>query len=163
MDDFLKLYGDISNRLYKYILKMSGDVTITEDIIQETFYRSMEHMIVCKKELKQSWFFTVARNLYFDHTRSQKKYIFSEKLQNEKETVLGIPEKELEQKIVSEQIQEILKQMNETYRKILILREFKELSYSDIAKETHMSPAQVKITLYRARNKFKRLYERRNK
>ena len=161
MDDFLKLYGDISNRLYKYMLKMSGDVHITEEIIQETFYRAMEHMLLSKEELKQSWLFTVSRNLYFDHTRRLKKQICSEELDKEEQTVLGIPEKELDQKIISAQIQEVFDLMNETYREILILREFKELSYSDIANQMNMNITQVKITLFRARKKFKMLYERR--
>jgi len=123
MDDFLKLYEDISNQLYKYILKMSKDTYITEEIIQETFYRAMEHMVVSKEELKQSWFYTVARNLYFDYTRKQKKFLNNDSLENNEESILGIPEKELEQKLISDDIQNILNQMNETYKEILILRD----------------------------------------
>lgn len=163
MDDFLKLYEDISNQLYRYILKMSKDTYITEEIIQETFYRAMEHMVVSKEELRQSWFYTVARNLYFDYTRKQKKFLSNDSLGDTEESILGIPEKELEQKLISDDIQNILNQMNETYKEILILREFKELSYSDIAIKLKMNIPQVKITLFRARNKFKKLYERGNK
>lgn len=163
MEDFLKLYEDISNQLYRYILKMSKDTYLTEEIVQETFYRAMEHMIVSKKELRPSWFFTVARNLYFDYTRNQKKFLNNDKLENNEESILGIPEKELEQKLITDDIRNVLNQMNDTYRKILILREFKELSYSAIASKMKMSTPQVKITLFRARNKFKKLYERGNK
>lgn len=163
MDDFLKLYEDISNQLYKYILKMSKDKYITEEIIQETFYRAMEHMVVSKEELRQSWFYTVARNLYFDYTRKQKKFLNNDSLGDTEESILGIPEKELEQKLISDDIQNILNQMNETYKEILILREFKELSYSDIAIKMKMTSPQVKITLFRARSKFKKLYERGKK
>ena len=52
----------------------------------------------------------------------------------------------------------ILSRMSEEYRMALVLYEIEQLSYKDIAQRLNWSIAKVKVTIYRARIKFRQLY-----
>jgi len=49
----------------------------------------------------------------------------------------------------------------ETYRTVLILREFENMSYQEIGMVMDLRLQQVKATLFRARRRFRQLYVRR--
>ncbi|MFZ5353077.1 MAG: RNA polymerase sigma factor [Bacillota bacterium] len=162
MNDFEKLYNDIERKLYKYVMKLCGNEHIVEEILQETFYRALCHMSVNSEQLKHSWFFTVSRNIYYDMVRKQRKLDSEENDYGCFESILGLPHIDLEKKESRMIIMETLEELNEKYRLILCLRVFDELSYSEIADKMGMSIEQVKINLFRARNKFRNIYRGRD-
>jgi len=57
------LYGDLA-RLYRYIARLTGNEQLMQDILQETFLKAAEHLLVSSDILKPAWFYTVARNCY---------------------------------------------------------------------------------------------------
>jgi RNA polymerase sigma-70 factor, ECF subfamily len=156
------IYIDIKKQLYTYIYKLSGDNYITEEIIQETFYKALEQIMYLDKELSQGWFFKVARNLYFDYLRKQKKVIVTEDIDQimDKNSVSITVLNEIDRSIEHDNIQKILSLLGENYRRIIVLKEFNNFSYEKIAEEMGMNVNQVKVTLFRARKSFKKLYER---
>ncbi len=58
------------------------------------------------------------------------------------------------------EIQNILGKMNPVYKHILLLKYDYELSYKEIATVLEMKEETVRVSLYRARNEFKKLYRR---
>jgi len=59
------------------------------------------------------------------------------------------------------EVEAILKALPETYRNILVMYYFKEMSYKEIAQEIGMSMGTVKSQLHRAKKKFTELYYKR--
>lgn len=153
-----ELYSDIKDKLYSYIMKLSGNRHIAEEIVQETFCRALEQILIGKYELSASWFYTVARHLYFDYIKKQSRYTYDVDLDKE-DSSISSPDNNLIKSDEAAHIQKVLSQLKDSYREILELREFKELSYEEIAKITGMNLIQVKVTLYRARKKFRELYK----
>ncbi|MBC8062127.1 MAG: hypothetical protein H7Y18_15855 [Clostridiaceae bacterium] len=43
--DIEEIYENIKTQLYIYIYRLSGDKYITEEILQETFYKALEQKI----------------------------------------------------------------------------------------------------------------------
>jgi len=154
-----ELYSGIKDKLYYYIMKLSGNSHIAEEIVQETFCRALEQILIDKRELNTAWFYTVARHLYFSYIKKQSKYKYTENLDKQHEDSANNPDNNLIKSDEATAIKKVLSQLKDSYREILELREFKELSYDEIAKITGLSLVQVKVTLYRARNKFKELYK----
>jgi len=154
-----ELYSGIKDKLYSYIMKLSGNSHIAEEIVQETFCRALEQILIDKRELNTAWFYTVARHLYFKYIKRQSKYKYTEIIDKEDEDMGNKPGDNIIKSDEAEDIKKILYQLKDIYREVLELREFKELSYDEIAKITGLSLPQVKITLYRARSKFKELYK----
>jgi RNA polymerase sigma-70 factor (ECF subfamily) len=154
-----ELYSGIKDKLYSYIMKLSGNSHIAEEIVQETFCRALEQLLIDKKELSTSWFYTVAKHLYFDYIKKQKKYKYDEDLDKEDQNSTNNPDNNLIKSDEAASVKRVLSQLKDSYSEILVLREFKELSYDEIAKITGMNLMQVKVTLYRARSKFRDLYK----
>ncbi|MBL4935647.1 RNA polymerase sigma factor [Clostridium sp. YIM B02515] len=163
MLDIERLYSDISKELYIYIYKLSGNKDISEEIVQETFFRAMEQILLGNEVLNKAWFYTVGRNLFFDYVRRQHRQEPSDKIEELIDKSSTPSDSELSKSIDRKDIEVVLNSMKESYKNILILREFKELSYEEIAKFMNISVGQVKITLFRARKNFKKMYERRLK
>jgi RNA polymerase sigma-70 factor (ECF subfamily) len=153
-----ELYSDIKDKLYSYIMKLSGNSHIAEEIVQETFCRALEHILIDKRELSTAWFYTVARHQYFDFIKKQQKYKYDVDFDKEVDGSRNDPDDNLVKHDEAAAIQKVLSQLKDSYREILELREFKELSYEEISKITGMNLVQVKVTLYRARSKFRELY-----
>jgi RNA polymerase sigma-70 factor (ECF subfamily) len=153
------LYSGIKDKLYSYIMKLSGNSHIAEEIVQETFCRALEQILIDKRELSTSWFYTVAKHLYFDYIKKQKKYKYDEDLDKEDQNSTNNPDNNLIKSDEAASVKRVLSQLKDSYSEILVLREFKELSYDEIAKITGMNLMQVKVTLYRARSKFRDLYK----
>jgi RNA polymerase sigma-70 factor, ECF subfamily len=154
------LYKDIKDKLYRYMIKLSGNSHIAEEITQETFCRAFEHILIGKGNLSAAWFYTVAKHLYFDYVKRQSKFDSDEELNLEDETPSSNPDYNILQKSEKNLVRKVLLQLKDNYREILILREFKELSYEEISRLTGLSMEQVKVTIYRARSKFKEMYEK---
>ncbi|MDP4090159.1 MAG: sigma-70 family RNA polymerase sigma factor [Bacillota bacterium] len=159
MPELEELYSDIKDRLYGYIMKLSSSRHIAEEIVQETFCRALEQLLIDKRELSYAWFYTVARHLFFDYIKKQNKYKYTEDLENDMEDSTNSPDSGLIKSDEASDVKRVLSKLNDSYRQILELREFKELSYDEISRMTGMSREQVKVTLYRARSKFRELYK----
>ncbi|GAA0182842.1 hypothetical protein SH2C18_51400 [Clostridium sediminicola] len=50
MKNLEQLYEEISIDIFKYIMNLSGNKAIAEDIVQETFYKALEHMTTNEKK-----------------------------------------------------------------------------------------------------------------
>src|SRR4028118_745958 len=66
------IWPEAQTRLIRFVLSLGGDVQTAEDIAQEVALRAIDHHVAfhdandfCK------WGNRVARNLYYDHTRSR--------------------------------------------------------------------------------------------
>lgn len=163
MLDIEKLYKEIGKELYIYIYKLSGEKDVSEEVVQETFYRAMEQILLGNEVLNKAWFYTVGRNLFFDYVRRQHRQEPSDEIEELIDKSSELSDTTLLKAIDRQDIKIVLSSMKEIYKNIIILREFKELSYEEIAKIMNMSIGQVKITLFRARKNFKKIYERRLK
>lgn len=153
-----ELYSSIKDKLYSYIMKLSGSSHIAEEIIQETFCRALEQLLTDSRELSTAWFYTVAKHLYFHYIRKQKKYTCTEDIDKEEYSAASL-DNNLIKSDEAAAVKRVMSKLKDNYREILELREFKELSYEEISKVTGMSIVQVKVTLFRARSKFKELYK----
>lgn len=154
-----ELYSEVKVKIYSYIMKLSGSSHIAEEIVQETFCRALEQILIDKKELSLSWFYTVAKHLYFNYVKKQNRYSYTDDYDKVDEADNSSPDEKLIKADEAAAIKKVLAQLKDSYREILELREYKELSYDEISKRTGMNLVQVKVTLFRARSKFKELYK----
>ncbi|HEU4363284.1 MAG TPA: sigma-70 family RNA polymerase sigma factor [Mycobacterium sp.] len=65
------LYDEHAAALWRYALRLTGDHSRAEDIVQETLLRAWQHPEVGGSTAR-AWLFTVARNLVIDQSRSAR-------------------------------------------------------------------------------------------
>lgn len=166
--DLETVYLAFADPLYFYLLKLTGSAVTAEELVQETFYRATLSLDLYENGQVKSWLFKVARNAYMDEWRKRQRWKwvpFYDYLRNTSdfESPYGVPEKELAEKDLTESVQSVLTLLPENYRSILYLREYEQFTYEELGETLDLSPDQVKVTLYRARQRFKTLSERLGK
>ena len=155
---FHTVYEEYKDSVYGYLLYMTKDIQLAEDLSQETFLKIFLNLGRFKgKSSIKTWVLKIARNTFLTYARKKNPVLLEEqeiiKAAHETSEIL---EDTIIQKI---QIQEILMSLNELDRTIILLRDYEELSYEEIASILDISAGALKSRLYRARQKFKKLYQ----
>ena len=68
------LYDEHASVLWRYALRLTGDASHAEDVVQETLLRAWQHpeVIGDTERSARAWLFTVARNMIIDDRRSAR-------------------------------------------------------------------------------------------
>ena len=68
MTDFEKLFIDNRDFIFKYLMKLTRDSSLAEELTQETFFRAyMNYSSLRDKEKVSVWLCQIAKNTYFAH------------------------------------------------------------------------------------------------
>ncbi len=143
------------NRIRAIIRKIMG--TDNEDIEQEVYIRTWQNLDKYKEEGKfKQWISTITANLCRDYFKS-KEYHQSIVVLDDEEVLENIKssDKQQEEIIDAKMRQKIILKAVDSLpaklRKIVILFEFEELSYEQIARKTGLPQGTVKSRLFNAR------------
>ncbi|MBR2878557.1 MAG: RNA polymerase subunit sigma, partial [Clostridia bacterium] len=74
MTDFEKLFNENREFIFRYLMKMTRNVSLSEELTQETFFRAyMNYASLRNKEKASVWLCQIAKNTYFAWYNEQKK------------------------------------------------------------------------------------------
>ena len=148
MDESLvhELYEQHKDGIFRYILSMTADRYLAEDILQETFVKLLKTGILPDAGKEQAWLYKVARNKCFDILRKRKKH--------EELTEIVVPEPDEKWEFF-----ELISPLNEKEREIVSLRFIGRFSHKEIAKITGMTVASTKKRYERAIKKLRDMEE----
>ena len=152
-----KMYEAYYMRVYSYAVTLTGSKQLAEEITQETFFRAMTKSASFRREADEvTWLCTIARNLFYDEKRRQKK---TEPLPED----LQSGEKSIEQMAAdrdsSFRIHLALHALEEPYREAFELRVFGELSFREIGTIFGKTENWARVTYHRARLKLQERME----
>lgn len=153
---FVSLYNRYKNPIYAFCVKMLGDRTLAQDVMQETFLRVYENRDrLLNTSSFKSWVFTIARNQCLNQLRRAKRQVSLEGAPLPVDPL--VPQGQMSHLEKSEQmalVNHFLNELKEDYREVLILREYQNLSYEEIAAVTRSTLSAVKSRLFKARRKL---------
>lgn len=68
------LHDEHSPALWRFVLRLTGDRQLAEDVVQEALLRAWKHpeILAQGESAARSWLYTVARNLVIDDRRSAR-------------------------------------------------------------------------------------------
>ncbi|WP_077370010.1 RNA polymerase sigma factor [Anaerosalibacter sp. Marseille-P3206] len=153
MTELESLYRAYFQDVYLYILSLSKDEHIAEDITSEAFINAIKSIDTFKGDCDiRVWLCQIAKNCYYSYLRKNKKIIYTD------EEPEHISEINIEQSIVSKEdsikIHEILHKLKEPYKEVFSLRIFSELSFREIGYLFGKSENWACVTYHRARKKI---------
>lgn len=146
------IYEKYFTFVYKYILSLCQNVTIAEDITQETFYKALKNLDTFEGKSKiETWLCQIAKNLYFNqYIKDNRNLKFGD---------TNVPGKSAEKNLIlnesSFEIHKILFKLPEPYKEVFSLRTFGELSFSQIGELFEKSESWARVTHHRAKLKIK--------
>ena len=154
-DDILPL----KDKLFRLALRITFDRAEADDVVQDTMIRVWNK----REEWTQfgsieAYCLTVAKNLAID--RSQKKEAQNVELtpEMEEESEISGPYDQLVNNERMSIIHRLINELPEKQRLIMQLRDIEGESYKEIAKILNLTEEQVKVNLFRARQKVKQRY-----
>lgn len=66
-------YEGHKNGIFRYILSITGDPQLAEDVLHDTFVKLLTGGFRCGPGKEQAWLYRVARNLCYDRLRKAKR------------------------------------------------------------------------------------------
>jgi RNA polymerase sigma-70 factor (ECF subfamily) len=154
LDQLIEQY---QHRLYRYLLFLTGNPALAEDLFQETWIRVLErgHQYNAKSKF-ESWLFAIARNLVIDVSRRKKMASLEDLGNPESDQAYDVPDDHavsaLQLLVTRENEQAIqvsLLKIAPYYREVLLLRFHEELNLEEIAEVLATPVSTVKSRLYR--------------
>ena len=149
----------LKDKLFRLALRITFDRAEAEDVVQDTMIRVWNK----REEWTQfgsieAYCLTVAKNLAID--RSQKKEDQNVELtpEMEEESEISGPYDQLVNNERMSIIHRLINELPEKQRLIMQLRDIEGESYKEIAKILNLTEEQVKVNLFRARQKVKQRY-----
>ncbi len=151
------LIEQYQHRLLRYLLFLTGNREISEDLFQETWMRVLLRGAQYNGKARfDTWLFTIARNLVIDLSRKRTAVSLDELSENtDDDRAIEFPINEpspLDQIQTGEdraEVNEVLHKLESNSREVLVLRFYEELSLEEIAGVTRAPLSTVKSRLYR--------------
>ncbi len=153
MTEFEKLFNENRDFIFKYLMKMTGNYSLAEELTQETFFRAyMNRASLKNKEKASVWLCQIAKNTYFAYFNEQKKQDslenFEDVSDNENLEDLYV------RKELSEKALQCLHGLEEPYKEVFMLSVFGGFSLKDISRIFGKSESWARVTFYRAKQKL---------
>jgi RNA polymerase sigma-70 factor, ECF subfamily len=154
LEELGEAYDHFFPKIYRFLYYRTNEKEVAEDLTSLTFLKSVEHFskFSPKKGSFNSWIYRIARNTLTDHYRTNKKTLNIEDIIS-LSTDENVPEK-VQTQLNLEELQEALKNLNETQRDIIIMRVWDDLPYQEIAEIIGKSESNCKVIFGRAVKKL---------
>jgi RNA polymerase sigma-70 factor, ECF subfamily len=147
-------YPGVTNVVYR----LCGDVSLAQDSAQEAFLRAWQHLSTFRPGTSfRNWLYRIAVNTALDVLRRKHEEVMSE------EKMLGLtdnapdPEAMVIAREQTEMVQGALSQLPEAARTAIVLREYGDLSYQEIAGVLEIPIGTVMSRLNYARGRLREL------
>jgi len=160
---FQLLVERYQDRLFALVRHYTKDPALVEDIVQETFLKAFKRLDGFQHESSfYTWIYRIAVNTVLDvlkrRGRSPVTSVEDPEVAgapNAPDTRVMAPDARLQREEIARITRECLAEIPEIFRTVLVLREFEDMAYQDIADLLGISIGTVESRLFRARARFK--------
>ena len=136
---------NLSDGVYRFILKNLKDTDVAHDIVQESFMKLWIKRKDVDAKKGKSYLFTTAYHTMIDYIRKNSRNT----------SIEGFEDFHGEAYNSYSDLKEILDsavdKLPEIQRSVLMLRDYEGYSYEEIGEITNLNESQVKVYIYRAR------------
>jgi RNA polymerase sigma-70 factor (ECF subfamily) len=141
---------------------LTRDERDAEDLVQEACLRAFKFLGTFRGGNARAWLLSIVRNTYYSGLKKNRSAALNvpldeDGLQEDDESNFWTagdredPLRELEREEAKRSIHAALEQLPDEFREVIVLREFEELSYQDIARIAQIPIGTVMSRLSRAR------------
>ncbi len=156
--DFEDVYRAHFKDVYLYILRLSGDEHIAEEITSETFFKAISAIDRFRGECDvRVWLCQIAKNLYYGYRKKRRRLVRMEAAEQR-----GEPDRTDEKMLDREeamQLQKMLHGMEEPYKEVFMWRVFAQMSFKQIAQIFGKTDNWACVVYHRAKMMIKKKME----
>ena len=153
---FRRLYETVFPILFRVACRITNNEEAAEDLCQEAFFRLHEkNMVFPNSDEAKYWLIRVVKNAALNYAkrkvRERKAY---QKAFREDTRTVETGENILVKKETREEVLAALEKLPENLRMVIILKEYGELNYKEIGRSLGISEGNVKVRVFRARERL---------
>ena len=153
MQSIEEIYKRHAQTVYRYLLTLTRDADLAEELTQETFYQAIRSSERFDESCAVStWLCAIAKNTLRAYRRKHPE------TEDVEEQTLAIPSAEAEVEAEAGRM-ELLKKLHglrEPYREVLYLRAFGGLSFREIGEVQGKTENWARVTFYRGKELLRR-------
>lgn len=151
--DDLEAFAEIVRRHQDFVfgaaLRVTRDPVLAEDLAQETFVRAYRGLGTFRGDAQvRSWLYRIATNLALNAVQRRREYPAETLPEPAQESG---PAREFEMSELRAELRDAIETLPEELRGPLVLREYHEMSYQEIAAATGLPLNTVRTRILRAR------------
>jgi RNA polymerase sigma-70 factor (ECF subfamily) len=162
LDALTDLMGRYQHRMYRFLLRLTQDPAMAEDLFQQTWLRVVEKIgRYDRKRQFEPWLFSVARNLAIDYLRQRRPHsldVVDERGSTPIDHLVAGEQDPLERLLEFERgavLAAAVAELPLIHREVLTLRFEEELKLEEIAEISGVPLSTVKSRLLRALNSLR--------
>jgi RNA polymerase sigma-70 factor (ECF subfamily) len=155
-----KLYEDYKADVFYYLVSITHDSDLSEDLTSETFLAAIKSIASYKGDASiKTWLFSIARYKWYEHLRKRKSEVLFDSLAEiyieKNEDIVN----RLYQKEIAKMCLIVLDKEPERARNIVKMR-IEGFSYYEIAKKYEISESSARVISFRTRKKIRQILEK---
>ncbi|MBF9015901.1 MULTISPECIES: RNA polymerase sigma factor [unclassified Oceanispirochaeta] len=161
--DFELAYKEFYPVLIRVAYRITGSQEVSEDLCQEAFVRYYERMDkIPPGDQAKYWMIRVVKNLAFNHEKrkGRERNAYQKHYHEPKAEIVNDGEKGLMEDESKKLVQNALMKLPYKMRVVLSLKEYANLNYKQIGEILKISEGNVKIRVFRARQKLSEILDK---
>lgn len=159
---FERVYNDVYPILIRIAFRMTGNQDTAEELCQDAFIKYYERMAaIPNPEEAKYWLIRVLKNLALNYVKrkERERKAFDRAIREPKpEQTSGETEVMKSESINA--VQNALETLPDNLRMVLVLKEYGNLNYKEIGSILGISEGNVKVRVYRARERLSAFFKR---
>ena len=150
-----EVYEQYFTVVYRYLLSLSHNTHIAEELTQETFFKALKKVDDFRGDCDlRVWLCQISKNTYYDYLKKNKKYV-PESQEETEDIFTSDLLQNFSDKETAFQVHQVLHRLSEPYKEVFSLRTFGELTFREIGMLFGKSENWARVTYYRARVKIR--------
>ncbi len=152
---FQDVYETYGKPVYRFLLSLTGDDQMAEELLQETFYQAFLHMDSFEgRSSLFTWLCQIGKNAWLKECGRRKWFDQGELERYEFPDAARPPESEVILRDECRRIRRAAYELEEPYREVFVMHVFGERKLKEIAALCGKSESWAKVTYYRAKAKI---------
>ena len=152
LKDIEIVYDKYFKDVYKYVLSLTLNESIAEEVTQETFFKAIKNIDKFDGRCTLFvWLCQIAKNTFFTHYQKSKRF---SSIEEQLMKTTDCFEEYLLDKESAFEIHKVLHKLEEPYKEVFSLRVFSELSFRQIAELFNKTESWARVTYHRAKLKI---------
>jgi len=155
-----EIYDTHSPGIYRYAMRLLGDITLAEDCVAETFLRFLKSLRERRgpRDHLQAYLYRIAHNWIVDvYRKNEPVFELNDAIRSEAD----VPEEEAAQHIRQKQVRKAIRHLTPDQQQVISLKYLEEWSNEEVARAMKKPIGAIKSIQHRAlRSLYKLLAEK---
>lgn len=159
MTDFEEIYKVYFKDVYLYMIRLSGNEDIAEEITADTFFKALKAIDSFRGDCDvRVWLCQIAKNSYYSYLKKNKKAVITQERLPELADKISIVD-EITKRDEARLIGKILHTIDEPYKEVFMWRVYADMSFKEIGQIFSKSENWACVTYHRAKKIIRKRLE----